>query len=82
MTNPSIAIPLRELRRLVRLRLGESRDIVGFNLAALRMVARVAHDKKQSYLDYDASQTMDIWAGMGLGSEVAAAVEGRGKRKQ
>lgn len=57
MTNRSIATPLRELRRLTRLRLAESRDTVGFNLAALRMVARVSNDRKDSYLDYNDSQT-------------------------
>lgn len=79
MTNRAIATPLRELRRLTRLRLAESRDTVGFNLAALRMVARVSNDKKQSYLDHNDSQTQDIWAGLGLGREVAAAFEGKRK---
>jgi hypothetical protein len=76
LTNSSISTPLRELRRLIRLRLAESRDIVGFNMAALRMVSRVANDRKQSFLDYDDSKK-DVWAGLGLGSEVAAALEGK-----
>lgn len=69
-------VPIRELSKLVRLRLGESRDMIGFNLAALRAVARSAASKKESFLQYD-NQGNDIWAGLGLGSDLAAAVEGR-----
>lgn len=75
--NKTMAIPLRELRRLIRLRLSEARDMVGYNLAALRLTATIAHERKQSYLSHDDSQTKDIWAGLGLGSDVAAALEGK-----
>jgi hypothetical protein len=74
-------MPLRELRRLIRLRLAESRDIVGFNLAGLKMVARIANDRKQSFLDYEDNQSKDIWAGLGLGSDVAAALEQKSRRR-
>jgi len=70
-------VPLRELRRLLRERLSESRDTIGFNLAALRAVARTTASKKESYLNYNSDQTKDIWAGMGLGSDLAAALENR-----
>lgn len=74
----STAAPLRELRRLLRERLAESRDAVGFNLAALRAVAKTSADRKASYLDYDNdAAAKDIWAGMGLGSDLAAALESR-----
>ena len=80
-TSRSTFIPLRELRRLLKERLQESRDRVGFNLAALRAVAKTAADRKESYLNYDQSNEMkDIWAGMGLGSDLAAAIQGRGRR--
>jgi hypothetical protein len=77
LTSHSIAVPLRELRRLLKLRLAESRDVIGFNLAALRAVARTAANRRDAYLDYNADQTKDIWAGLGLGSDVAAALESR-----
>lgn len=77
MTSRTIAVPLRELRRLLKQRLAESRDVVGFNLAALRAVAKTAANRRDAYLDYNAEQTKDIWAGMGLGSDVAAALESR-----
>jgi hypothetical protein len=58
--------------------LAESRDVIGFNLAALRAIATTAANKKESYLDYNANeQTKDIWAGMGLGSDLAAALQNR-----
>mmetsp|Transcript_20281 Transcript_20281/g.56409 ORF Transcript_20281/g.56409 Transcript_20281/m.56409 type:complete len:1101 (+) Transcript_20281:216-3518(+) len=77
MASRSTMVPLRELRRLLRERLSESRDTIGFNLAALRAVARTTASKKESYLDYSREQTRDIWAGMGLGSDLAAALENR-----
>ena len=77
MSNRSTIVPLRELRRLLRERLAESRDTIGFNLAALRAVARTNASKKESYLSYNTDQSKDIWAGMGLGSDLAAALESR-----
>jgi hypothetical protein len=78
MTSRSISVPLRELRRLLKERLSESRDVIGFNLAALRAIAKTSASRKESYLDYNApNQTKDIWAGMGLGSDLAAALESR-----
>ncbi len=77
MSNRSTIVPLRELRRLLRERLAESRDAIGFNLAALRAVARTNASKKESYLSYNTDQYKDIWAGMGLGSDLAAALESR-----
>jgi hypothetical protein len=74
----SIIVPLRELRRLLRERLTESRDTIGFNLAALRAVARTTASKKESYLIYNTNENAkNIWAGMGLGSDLAAALESR-----
>ena len=78
MTSRSIAVPLRELRRLLKERLSESRDVIGFNLAALRAVAKTSASRKDAYLEYNVSdQSKDIWAGMGLGSDLAAALESR-----
>jgi len=78
MSSRSTIVPLRELRRLLRERLSEFRDTIGFNLAALRAVARTTASKKESYLNYDTNeQTKDIWAGMGLGSDLAAALENK-----
>ena len=65
---------------MLKERLEENRDTIGFNLAALRAVAKTTADHKESYLNYDQSNEMkDIWAGMGLGSDVAAALQGRGR---
>ena len=59
----------------MRLHLEASRDVVGYNLAALRSVARAAADKEESFLDLNNQK--DIWAGMGLSSDLAAVMEGR-----
>ena len=75
-----MATPLRELRRLVRMRLTEDRDTVGFNLAALRAIAKAAQENKSSYFDPSESASTDIWAGLGLGSDVAAALEQKGSK--
>lgn len=71
----STIVPLRELRRLLRERLSESRDSIGFNLAALRAVARANASKKESYLNYNSNDQKNIWAGMGLGRDLAACSE-------
>ncbi|KAG7353760.1 WD40 repeat-containing protein [Nitzschia inconspicua] len=83
LTSRTIAVPLRELRRLLKDQLEESRDKIGFNLAALRAIARTNASRKESYyLDYDADNgTKDVWAGMGLGSDLAAALQSRRKLK-
>lgn len=75
-----MATPLRELRRLVRLRLVEDRDTAGFNLAALRIIAKVAQENQSSYFNPGENKSGDIWAGLGLGSDVAAALEQKGGR--
>lgn len=81
MATRKLATPLRELRRLVRMRLSQDRDTVGFNLAALRTIARVAQENKISHFIADDAQSKDIWAGLGLGSDVAAALEQKGGRR-
>jgi len=75
-----MAPPLRELRRLIRTRLAETRDVVGFDLAALKLISKAANERKQSFVGADQS-AKDIWADLGLGSDVAAALEGRSKKR-
>jgi len=70
----SLLTPLRELRRLIRLRLTESRDKIGFNLAALRRIAIIHQQNKATFTG---DEPHDIWAGLGLGSDVAAALQSR-----
>lgn len=81
MANRSLIVPLRELRRLVALRLEEMRDGIGFNLAALRLINNIAEDHKQSHIPTQSADD-NIWKGLGLGSEVAAALEGKGNKKR
>jgi hypothetical protein len=72
--------PLRELKRLLRQRVSELRDVVGFDLAALKVISRVASDRKQKYsFDDTEAKVKDIWSTLGLGSDVAAALEGARK---
>lgn len=76
----TMAHPLRELKRLIRMRVAETRDVAGFNLAALKVIAKLANERTTSR-SITTAQTTDIWAGLGLGSDVAAALEGRSKRR-
>ena len=76
----NLGVPLRELRRLVRLRLREARDVTGFNIAALKAVGKVASDRRATYFVPEASE--NVWAGLGLGSDVAAALESKGKSRK
>lgn len=62
------------------MRLAETRDVAGYDLAALKLISRAANDRKQTFLG-DQLQTKDIWAGLGLGSDLAAASEGRFKKR-
>ena len=78
----SFAPPLRELKRLIRLRVGEARDRVGYNMAALRLIGQTAQSRKASFLPPDDAGDMDVWAGMGLGSDMAAVLSGRPNRKR
>jgi hypothetical protein len=41
--------PLHELRPLIRLRLAEDRDVVGFDFAAERLIPRVANNRKARF---------------------------------
>lgn len=82
VATPSLATPLRELLRLIQLRLRQVRDdVVGYNLAALRLVGKTATAQKHANYFGPAEGDQDIWAGMGLGSDLAAAIQGRPNRK-
>lgn len=72
---------LRELKRIMRLRLSEMRDVAGYDMAALRIISLAAKEKKQSFLTYNETQTKDIWGNLGLASDAAATLERGGKRK-
>jgi len=65
VANRTMMTPLRELQNLVRQRTSEIRDTVGFNLAAMRMVARIADEKKNDRLNYEEKSMKDIWGELG-----------------
>jgi U3 small nucleolar RNA-associated protein 12 len=70
-----MSVPLRELRRLLKVRLTEARDTVGYNLAAIRMVTKVSAEYKSRYHVPDDSVKQDIFKGLGLGSELSQALQ-------
>jgi hypothetical protein len=51
---------------------------MGFNIAALRTIGKLASDRKASYFVPEGTSD-NVWAGLGLGSDVAAALESKGK---
>jgi U3 small nucleolar RNA-associated protein 12 len=63
----SMSVPLRELRRLLKLRLGETRDTIGYNMAAMKMVIRASNERKSQYRIPDANEDkpVDIWKDLG-----------------
>ena len=70
-----MAIPLPELQRLLKLRLSEARDAIGYNMAAIRIIAKVASDYKSRYHIPDDFAKKDVFGGLGVGSEMAAALQ-------
>lgn len=73
--------PLRELQRWTRQRLGEIRDVAGLDLAALKLLSKMVNERKENHGGFgelsSTNKGADVWAGLGLGSDVAAALEGR-----
>lgn len=65
----------------MRRRLTEAKDTIGYDLAALKLIGRVVAEQKMAIRAENDASGQDIWAGMGLGSDVAAALEGRSKRR-
>lgn len=75
--------PLRELKRLIRIRVAEMRDVAGFDLAAMKFIAKAAHERQQQAASFFGDTTeKDVWAGLGLGSDVAAALQGKKSRRK
>ncbi|KAL3808500.1 hypothetical protein ACHAXA_008321 [Cyclostephanos tholiformis] len=65
VANRTMLIPLRELQTLVRKRTTEIRDTIGFNLAAIKMVTRLANEKKNERVTYEEKSMKDIWGELG-----------------
>ena len=64
VSNRTMTAPLRELRGLVRDRTTDVRDTVGFNMAALRMIARIADEKKNERIDTREKSMTEIWGNL------------------
>ena len=73
-TSPTIGGVLREVRSLLLKRLEGSRDVCGFNLAAMRAVGRVAKGRREARegigRGFVVGDGEDIWGNLGLGSGV------------
>lgn len=63
VSNRTMMAPLRELQTLVRARTTEIRDTVGFNIAALKSITRLANERKQAN---KLNEPIDVW-GTSLG---------------
>jgi len=70
-----MSVPLGELRRLLKQRLAEVRDTVGYNLAAIRMVQKLSTEHKNRYHVPDDGFQKDVFKGLGLGSELAETLQ-------
>ncbi len=70
-----MAVPLSELRRLLKLRLTEARDTIGYNMAAIRIINRVSAEHKSRYHVPDDTVKKDVFKDLGLGSAFAEAMQ-------
>lgn len=74
-----LSTPLRELRRLLRQRLSEARDSIGYNLAAIRLIQKAAQEHKGRYriMEYKEEKMKPIFTSkkLGIGSVEAEAVQ-------
>ena len=64
VSNRTMTAPLRELRGLVRDRTTDVRDTVGFNMAALRMIARIADEKRNERIGTREKSMKEIWGNL------------------
>ena len=69
-----MSVPLRELRRLLKIRLAEARDTIGYNLAAIRIIAKVAEENKNRYHVPDDTRK-DVFKDLGLGSQLSEELQ-------
>ena len=77
-----MSIPLRELQRLIKNRLSEARDTVGYNLAAMRMIAKVSAEHKSRYHIPSQENGQDVFGNLGLGSAESEALQKKKPFKQ
>lgn len=65
--NNNMSVLLRELRRLLKLRLNEERDTIGYNIAAMQMIIRIAKERKSRYHIPDENEgAVDVWKDLAL----------------
>lgn len=80
-----LSTPLRELRRLLRQRLSEARDSIGYNLAAIRLIQKAAQEHKGRYriTEYKEEEMKPIFTSknLGIGSAEAEAVQRKSIRR-
>jgi len=73
--------PLQDLKSLIKTKLAHSQSLVGTNNAAMKMVARIVRERaEETKFDEEIDPEM-IWGNLGIGSDVAAALV-RKKRKR
>lgn len=77
-----MSVPLRELQRLIKYRLSEARDTVGYNLAAMRMIAKVSAEHKSRYHIPSHENGQHVFGNLGLGSAEAEALQKKKPLKQ
>lgn len=82
LARSSLAAVLREFRRAMRTRLAEAKDMIGYNVAAMKLIGRISSERKQNAASAFDESVTDVWTGLGLGSDVAAALQGRRTKKR
>jgi len=81
VANKNMAGTLGRVRKLLRVRLESERDLCGYNLAASRSVAKERRERREEKEGFGGMTGEEVWGQIGLGSDVAAALQGRKRRK-
>jgi len=71
-----------ELRGLLKIKLSAARSLIGRNNSAMKLIAKIIRER-QSEKDFGNDVTAtDIWGELGIGSDVAAALQKKTNSKR
>ena len=83
LANQGMAGALRDLRALLKSKLTKQRDVLGYNLVAMKAVTRAAQERRDAKTDLRQEVTAEeIWGNLGLGALSQPGMEDASKAKK